>query len=72
MPNGIAADQIRDINTVVGDLVALIDGGGGAPKLPPLDGSLLTNVGGSDFDKILTTLDARVVINNSGNVVSRA
>lgn len=42
---GLAADQIREANTNVGDVVKLVDVGGGVPGLPPIDGSQLLNVG---------------------------
>ena len=45
---GLAADQIREANVDVGDVVKLVDVGGGASGLPGIDGSLLTGVGGAN------------------------
>lgn len=43
----LAADQIRDANVDIGDVVKLVDLGGGSPGLPVLDGSQLQNLPGT-------------------------
>lgn len=42
--NLIQSDQIRDPTNAVGDVIKLVDVGGGTPGLPAVDGSQLTNV----------------------------
>jgi len=45
--SGIAADQIREINTFIGDIVALVDDGG-TPTLPAVRATLLKAIAGSE------------------------
>ena len=41
-------------------------------KLPAVDGSQLTGISASaDFNKVMTFLDASIVVDNSGNVMQR-
>jgi hypothetical protein len=69
----LRSDQVRDVNTDIGDLVKLVDVGGGSPGLPALDGSQLINVpASSSLSAVLTVgnvTGANDIVVSTGQVV---